>query len=149
VTGGMKAHVSHAESSTFQIAPMVDVIFILILFFMTSAGLVQVEKQLNFTLPGLLVQATSVDMPDEQIIEIQPDGQVVLNGRPYDKPADRTMPELVGLLKRYKLSSEANKSTAFVTVTPAPAARYQRIIDVMDSCAVAGITNVAFTTSAD
>ena len=37
----------------FQIAPMVDVVFVLLLFFMASAGSQIVERELNISLPGL------------------------------------------------------------------------------------------------
>ncbi len=36
----------------FQIAPMVDVVFVLMLFFMASAGSQVVEKELNINLPA-------------------------------------------------------------------------------------------------
>lgn len=142
----MRTHNIDMESTTFQIAPMVDVIFILILFFMCSAGLIQIEKQLSITLPGTLKQTTAVSMPDEQMIEVMADGNVVVNGRVFDKPDSRAMPELIQLLKRYRASCEANRSPAMVTVSPAHEARYQRVVDVMDACAGASISNVTFST---
>src|SRR4051794_23380094 len=36
----------------FQIAPMVDVVFVLLLFFMACAGQTQTEKQLQIELPS-------------------------------------------------------------------------------------------------
>ncbi len=36
----------------FQIAPMVDVVFVLLLFFMASAGSQIIEKELNISLPS-------------------------------------------------------------------------------------------------
>ena len=36
----------------FQIAPMVDVVFVLLLFFMASAGSQVVERELNISLPS-------------------------------------------------------------------------------------------------
>ena len=36
----------------FQIAPMVDVVFVLLLFFMASAGSQVIERELNISLPS-------------------------------------------------------------------------------------------------
>ena len=36
----------------FQIAPMIDVVFVIMLFFMVMAGAVKVEHELKTTLPG-------------------------------------------------------------------------------------------------
>ena len=145
----MRAQQTEPESMAFQLAPMIDVIFILILFFMTSAGLVQVEKQLSITLPGSLEQGAPLPMSDEQVIEIADNGLVSLNGASFDAPDSRQMPQLVELLKRYKLMSAANKTPALATVAPSPKARYQRIIDVLDACAAAGISNVTFSAASE
>ena len=37
----------------FQIAPMIDVVFVIMLFFMVMAGAVKVEHELKTALPGL------------------------------------------------------------------------------------------------
>lgn len=132
------------QNQGFQIAPMVDVMFILILFFMCSASTVQVEQQLSIILPGALEQGTEVPMVDEQIIEILDNGQVMLNSQVYDKPDDARLPQLIHLLKRYKASSDATKVKALITLSPGPNARYQRIIDVLDACTAAKISSVTF-----
>jgi biopolymer transport protein ExbD len=38
----------------FQIAPMIDVVFVIMLFFMVMAGAVKIENELNSQLPGTL-----------------------------------------------------------------------------------------------
>jgi biopolymer transport protein ExbD len=142
----MRAPQAQPDNLTFQLAPMVDVIFILILFFMTSAGLVQVEKQLSLKLPGTVMQSGAVTMPDEQIVEIADNGQVIINGSPMDAPDNSDLPQLLALLHRFKQMSEANRVPAMVTIMPAPKARYQRIVDVMNACAACSISNVTFST---
>lgn len=145
----MRASLPPPENQSFQIAPMVDVIFILILFFMCSAAIVQVEQQLNITLPGMLVQAKEVPMVDEQTIEIMDNGQVVLNTSPYDKPDSKQLPELIGVLERYKAISDASHNQALITISPSKKARYQRVIDVLDACTMANVTNVTFGTGSE
>src|SRR6478752_6169302 len=76
----------------FQIAPMIDVVFVIMLFFMVMAGAVKVEKELNQKLPGTVDTAKSADFTDEQIISISDTGEVSLNDEPFDSAASRDLP---------------------------------------------------------
>ena len=100
----MRIHSEPEGNLEFQIAPMVDVIFILILFFMCSAGAVKVENELSLKLPGRISQDQPMRMLDEQIIEIEENGQIILNDQQMDTSA------LAGTLQRYKAISDDSKS---------------------------------------
>ncbi len=131
----------------FQIAPMIDVVFVIMLFFMVMAGAVKVENELNTTLPGSAETSNSTDFADEQIITIAEDGQVALNDEELDAPNDPAMPKLTGTLMRLKQSSDAAKSVLTVTIASEPKAKYGRAIDVLNALAAAKVDNVTFTTS--
>src|ERR1051326_447085 len=141
----MRVRGHQSENLQFQIAPMVDVIFILILFFMVSAGSVKVENELSIRLPGTVVQTQSLTMLDEQIVQIQENGQVILNDQPFDSPADKDLPQLLMTLRRFKEMSETTKTPALLTIMSAPNSRYERVIDVLNACTAAKITDVTFT----
>lgn len=131
----------------FQIAPMIDVVFVIMLFFMVMAGAVKVENELNTTLPGSAETSGSVDFVDEQIISIAESGEVSLNDEPLDDAKSTTMPQLTGSLMRLKQASEASKSLLAVTIASEPLAKYGRAIDVLNALAAAKIDNVVFTVS--
>ncbi len=131
----------------FQIAPMIDVVFVIMLFFMVMAGAVKVEKELNSKLPGSAETSGPTDFVDEIIINIAENGEVLLNDEPMDTPASREMTQLRNTLLRLKQNSDAAKSPALVTVISEPDARYSRTVDVLDALAVAHIENVTFTVS--
>jgi len=141
----MRVRNVHEENLNFQIAPMIDVIFILILFFMCSAGAVKTEKHLASSLPGTAATDAPVDIPDEQLIQITSAGQVLLNDREFDAGGkSHEMPQLLATLQRFRQAAEAGKTQAMVTITPQAYANYQRVIDVMNVCAAARIKNVSF-----
>ena len=140
----MRARNIHEENLGFQIAPMIDVIFILILFFMLSAGAVKTENHLASSLPGTASADSAVDIPDEQLIQITNDGHVMLNDQQFDGSGSHQMPELRITLGRFLESSKANKTEAMVTIAPEPYANYQRVIDVLNACAGAQIKNISF-----
>jgi len=130
----------------FQIAPMIDVVFVIMLFFMVMAGAVKVEKELNTKLPGS-EPAPNVDFVDEQIITIAEDGEITLNEEPMDSAKNTLLPQLKATLMRLKQNADNTKSPAVVTIVSEEAAKYSRTIDVLDALSVAGIENVTFTVS--
>jgi biopolymer transport protein ExbD len=136
----MKMPHGHEENLEFQIAPMVDIIFLLILFFMCSAGSTRVENELSLKLPGRLSQGQAMKMIDEQIIEIDQSGQIILNNQKMDAKA------LGSTLHRYKLMAADTKSVTVVSVLTARETEYARIIDVLNECALAKIESVTFMT---
>lgn len=148
----MKRFDPHAQGDGnlgFQIAPMIDVVFVIMLFFMVMAGAVQVENAHNTKLPGTVqVENSDTPMPDEIAIRIEDDGQVYLNEDPLDTPENKILPELANNLSQLKQSSEASKSEVLVTIYAAEQAKYERVIDVLDALGRARIANVTFQAGA-
>lgn len=133
----------------FQIAPMIDVVFVIMLFFMVMAGAVKVENELNTQLPGTAATSGSTDFVDEQIITIADSGEVSLNDEPFDTPQSRELPQLRGTLMRLKQNADAAKTPAVVTIISDEQAKYSRTADVLDALALAKIDNVTFTVADD
>jgi biopolymer transport protein ExbD len=129
----------------FQIAPMIDVVFVIMLFFMVMAGAVKVENELNSQLPGVAETESSTDFVDEQIIAISDTGEVTLNDEPFDSAQSKDLPQLKATLMRLKQGADAAKAPAVVTIISDEQAKYSRAIDVLDALAVAKIDNVTFT----
>jgi len=145
----VKINVPDAEQPELDVAPLIDMVFLLLVFFMSTASLVKSEGDLGIKLPGVVQQAVSVDMPDEQIIEVRSTGQVYLNGREFGDVNKSDMPDLVNTLQRYGAASAASKNKALITIWAADDTKHQRVVDVMNACADAGIKNVTFAASAE
>ena len=121
---------------------MIDMVFLLLVFFMVSAKPIRPETDIPIGLPGQVAQEEVVDIPDEARIQIRPDGNVVLNDQVLDTPDSRQMTELVAVLDRFKKAADNARSDALVTVAPHDAVPHQRLVDVLNACAQAGITGV-------
>lgn len=126
------------------ITPMIDAVFLLLIFFMVTTTLHRQEADISFSLPGTAAQSEEVVIPDEQIIEITRDGRVLLNELEYDDPASPELPELTDTLERFKATTVANQSEAMITIAPDGDVVQQRVVDVLNACAAAGIENVTF-----
>src|SRR5271156_2891364 len=83
----------------FQIAPMVDVVFVLMLFFMAMAGSQITENELNISLPSGAPPSQDSTAKKPIIIDISPDGQVVANNQSFGTPTDKSLNTLKDWLK--------------------------------------------------
>jgi len=129
----------------FQIAPMIDVVFVIMLFFMVMAGAVKVENEYATTLPGNAEAPSATEFFDEIIINISEAGEVSLNDEPLAAPENRDLQRLRGTLLRLKQNADNAKTPALVTIVSDPNARYSRTVDVLDVLAQAKIETVTFT----
>ncbi len=125
--------------------PMIDMVFLLLIFFMVTAKPIKPEADIHLSLPGTVPQDDVVEIPDEQQIEIRADGSILLNELVMAEPGDIEMRRLLQTLIRFKEASAANNTRALVTLIPADESRHQRIIDVLNICAQAQITGVTFS----
>lgn len=141
MSSGGHGHGSEVKNAEIDLVPMIDTVMFMLIFFMLTTRLGQKEVDLGITLPGALAQSGPVDMPDEQIIEVDSKGIVSLNGRVFE---GTNLPELVKTLVRYRLASEAAKSKCLITIMADNGVDYERVVDVMNACAGAGIKDVTF-----
>ena len=132
------------QSVEMQMGPMIDMVFLLLVFFIVTAKPIQPESDISLGLPGTLAQSEAVDLPDEQRIEIGADGRVILNDLELAAGDDVAMPRVVTTLSRLKEGAELNQAEALVTIDPHDDTLHQRVVDVFDACAKAGITSVTY-----
>jgi biopolymer transport protein ExbD len=138
----MASH-THDGEFGFQIAPMLDVLFVLLLFFMVTAGVQKREASLRADLPG-----TSQRSPSDLVlvdVDIGADGQVLFNGSPVDAGGNPKLPEMITRLRAVL----AEAPDRLVVIRPDPGARQQRVVAVLDACKAAQAKKVAFSPAAE
>lgn len=126
----------------FQIAPMVDVVFVLLLFFMASAGSQVIAKELSINLPSGRASAKPGPPPTPFIIDISPQGVVSSSDKVYDTPTSKDLPLLREQL-RGNIDRFGDKDP--VIIRPDPQTKQERIIDVLNAAAAAGVKNLTFS----
>ncbi len=121
----------------FQIAPMIDVIFLLLTFFVASQIFSQWETEIDITLPTAQTSEQPDRIPGEIIINIRDDGAVVVNQLEMDEAAlDGLLTRIVEQFTDWAVLIRADQDT-----------RYEDVIDVLDACRRADIWNVSFATT--
>ncbi|WP_009965665.1 ExbD/TolR family protein [Verrucomicrobium spinosum] len=137
----------HDPPVEVPMGPMIDMVFLLLVFFMVTSKPIKQESDISLALPGTVAQDESVEIPDEQRIQINQTGSVVLNELEMGDPGDTTLTRLSASLKRFKESADAARTKAMVTLDPHDLVPHQRVVDVLNACAQAGIRGVTFADS--
>lgn len=142
----MKAWVQELmkERSDLQIAPLIDVVFLLLIYFMVSAQLKRPEAALGLSLPGEVSVSTQMVLPDEQIIEVNAAGHIILNNQVFSDPEKEDLLRLQQILVRYKESAESMRQPAAIVIAAHDDAFHERVIDVLNLCAAAEIKQISF-----
>jgi biopolymer transport protein ExbD len=122
----------------FQIAPMVDIVFVLILFFMACVSFDRREFRLRTALPAVTHPGTS-----EVAIKvtIASGGEVYLQDKLIADAGDREVLELVGWLRAARQNFGESDP---VVIAPAPDVAHARIVDVLNAVRNADWSKVAF-----
>lgn len=125
-----------AEEFEFSMAPMIDVVFQLLIFFMVSTTYSTDEKELGVELPTAQSGEAAGGSPQELVINVFKDGRVSLAGRALSQ----------GELERELAEAARGNRSTQVTIRGDRLASHERIVAVMDACGVAGLSNLALGT---
>jgi biopolymer transport protein ExbD len=127
-----------AELPGFQIAPMIDVVFILLFFFITTQIFSQWETEIEIKLPTAESGSIPKRLPGEVIINVLKDGTVTVNRQPLDRAElNDLLKNVVELFPGQPVLIRADKETD-----------YEHVIRVIDQCRRADIWNISFATIA-
>jgi biopolymer transport protein ExbD len=120
-----------------QLAPLVDVLLLLLIFFLMTWNAARNENELDVKIPKASAAKEKVAPIGDVIVNVKADGNVVVNRRTM------TVPELTELLKGLV---QLNAEQA-VVIRGDEAGAYKNIVSVLSVCSQAGVTNVAFATA--
>lgn len=132
------------EKVELQIAPLIDVVFLLLIYFMVTTALVKKEADISFMLPAKVEQDEPIDLPIEVTIEIAPAGDVMIEGVLFPR-SDRELLSLATRLVEFQAAADSSGSELIVNISPEDEVPHFRIVDVMNACAIANVKNTSFT----
>ncbi len=128
------------ETAEVKMGPMIDCVFLLLLYFISAAQIKPEEKYLGLMMPGG-VSTKKSSLPQEVTLAISETGEVFCNNLLVGNPNDRDLPLVRAKLKQ---AIELGGDKQPVVIHPQPTVRQQRIIDVLNACAAAGVKNLSF-----
>jgi len=127
---------TRSRAPQLALTSMLDVIFLLLCFFVTVSVFSQWESEISIQLPG----ATTADEPDrlpgEIVLNLAADGKVSVNGKVLTLPDLQT--RLAHVAKFYPGQA--------VIIRADKTVRYETLVGVIDTCRAAGVWNFSLAT---
>jgi biopolymer transport protein ExbD len=118
-----------------EIIPMIDTILILLIFYMTFSTFNKREKRIDAKLPLVSAKVAPTQVPLDIVLHIKNKDKIVVNeANTYDIVSLRD-----ALLQLATIGQETT-----IVIEADPETSYQDVISVLDACAQAHLTKVAF-----
>ena len=129
------------REATVELTPLIDVVFLLLIFFMVSTSFVQ-NQALNVDLP----QANGDAQPNEDLIinvVVQQNGRYEIEGSIV---VDTSLQGLAKTLQAVVEKNVARRTSLPVVISADATATHQSVVRVMDACAQVGLTQISLAT---
>ena len=124
------------RSAGFQMAPMIDIVFILLIHFMAATVFAQWEKKVDITVPTASTATEQQRQTGELILNVDREGRLYINSQPYsDETALELLKQISGAFQDQPIILRADKETSV-----------QQLMHVMDLCREADVWNIALAT---
>lgn len=137
-----------APEPDLDISSLIDVCFLLLIYFLATSTIAPRERGLDLKLPGFAETPASPNI-ESLVISIDGSGRVSTglddSLRIMDAdPSSRNLPHLLAQLELYASAARASNSTPLVRLRAEDQAPQQRVIDVLNALAKTRIKSVAF-----
>ncbi len=117
------------EPIAVELTPMIDMVFLMLIFFLVATTLRQEERELDIVLPAAESAAPVSVALREIVININQDGAAIINGKTMDADAVRGLiAEAVAVNPKQKVTVRGDRRTA-----------YDHIARILDACSAGGI----------
>lgn len=125
-----------AKAPTLALTSMLDVIFLLLCFFVTASVFSQWESEISISLPSASSAETPGRLPGEVILNVARDGSVTVNARKL------TLDDLGGRLRKVAEFYPGQP----VVIRADRETSYDSLVKVIDTCRGAGVWNFSLAT---
>ncbi len=128
------------SSPSFNMTPMIDVVFLLIIFFLVSSHLARQEVEMELDLPAAQTgqDTDPADMTRHIVVNVLPEGEIVVAGRSLDPDA---LSEMIAYESRRGRTPGEPLEVRIRSDRQAP---YSTVEPIMRACARAGVWRVTF-----
>lgn len=123
--------------NNLSLTPLIDVVFLLLIFFLVTSEFEDEERRLEIVLPSASSATPMTRKPREIVIDVDAEGKVYLRGQATE------LEELERLLTAAVIDNPTNQS-AIIRADGSTA--FQPVVSVMDICNRTGIADYSVTT---
>ena len=125
-----------AKAPSLALTSMLDVIFLLLCFFVTASVFSQWESEISISLPSASSAETPGRLPGEVILNVAKDGSVTVNAKKLSlEDLGSRLRKVAEFYPGQPVVIRADRDTA-----------YSSLVDVIDTCRNAGVWNFSLAT---
>ena len=124
-------------ASTLSLTPLIDVVFLLLIFFLVTSEFEEEERRLDIVLPSATSAVPMTSKPREVVVDVDSQGQIYLHGQ------ITSLDELQRLLR---IAVESNPTNQTVVIRADRDTTFQPVVSVMDVCNRTGVSDYSVTT---
>lgn len=124
---------AEGEEVGFNLTPMIDCVFLLNIFYMVTTTFLNLEKEMDLSLPEAQSGRPEQPEPKEVIINVLADGRMKVGERFFEQE------ELVDHLKQVALADAATP----ITIRGDRGTVFQNAVRAMDACGRANLNRIS------
>lgn len=125
----IKAKPQEADGLSIEMTPMIDMVFLLLIFFLVATTFHQTEREMKIALPFAASAAPISSMLQEMVVNVDENGAILLGGRQLTAAAlEQRVVQAVAANPEQKVTVRGDRVTA-----------YANIVTVLDICKRAGV----------
>ena len=121
---------NRTAASSLTITPLIDVVFLLLIFFLVSSRFAEEERELELNLPSVSEALPATAQPDELVVNIDKQGRYFIDG------GFRQVEQVEQILRRAQTN---NPLTQTVVIRADKQAEWERVAIAMNLCKKVGI----------
>lgn len=129
----LKTHID--EQPTLNLTSMIDVVFLLIIFFMVGTRFAEMERKIGLQVPQVSTAGALTAAPEKRIINVYRDGQITLDRVPV------SLEELTARLA----AARSQYQDLGVLVRGDGTGPFQQVAEVLSACKQAGISDLGIS----
>ena len=130
---------NRSRAPQLALTSMLDVIFLLLCFFVTVSVFSQWENEISIKLPTAATADEPDRLPGEIVVNLARDGKVTVNGKAM--PLDELRERLAKIAKFYPGQA--------VIIRADKSVRYETLVGVIDACRAGNVWNFSLATTGE
>lgn len=135
----MPIKIHQEPEPTLNLTPMIDIVFLLIIFFMVGTKFTEMERQIELELPSTKLVGALTAPPRERVVNVYSDNTIMMDRKSFT--VDQLMVELRRAHDEYNEMSVVIRGDAD--------GRYENVTDVLAACRDAGFERLGIAVRAE
>ncbi|MEE3219712.1 MAG: biopolymer transporter ExbD [Planctomycetota bacterium] len=129
----MPIKLNQDDAPTLNLTPMIDIVFLLIIFFMVGTKFSELERKIGLQVPSVSSNGTLSSEPEKRVVNVYRDGRIELDDQAVS--LQQLTQNLAAAREQY--------SRLGVLIRGDADSRHQSVINVLNSCKEARIERMA------